>query len=247
MTPVTRHGTRDGLPEWLHSVAHTLASDPHGINPVLNRRSAAGTATRAAAVLVLFGGSDHPEPLAVGGLPMDADVLLTQRASTMRQHSGQVAFPGGASDPGDDGPIGTALREAQEETGLEPSGVQPFAVLPEIFIPPSGFDVTPVIAYWETPSPVGVVDPAEAERVVRVSLHSLLDPANRFQVRHRAGYQGPAFDVDGMLVWGFTAGILAALFAVSGWEIAWDHHDVRDLETVLAELDEGLDDKALHR
>lgn len=227
-------------PEWLRAIARTLPADPHRVNPVLNRRSPNGVPGRPAAVLVLFGGSMEPDPIARGGLPADADVLLTQRASTMRQHSGQVAFPGGASDPGDDGPIATALREAREETGLDPSGVYPLAVLPEIFIPPSGFDVTPVVAYWKSPSPIGVVDPAEAERVVRVPVRELLDPDNRFQVRHSAGYQGPAFQVDGMLVWGFTGGILAGLLAVSGWEIEWDHHDVRDLEVTLAELDAGV-------
>ena len=128
----------------------------------------------------------------------------------------------------------TALREAQEETGLDPAGVEPLAVLLGIFVPPSKFDVTPVVAYWRTPSPVGVVDTAEAERVVRVPLRTLLEPANRFVVRHPLGYQGPAFAVDGMVVWGFTGGILAGLIEVSGWELPWDHDDVRDLESTLA-------------
>ena len=233
------------VPPWLRRVVHRTPADPHRINPVLDRRAPRGATTREAAVLVLFGGPAAADPLMSGGLPADADILLTQRASTMRQHSGQVAFPGGASDPGDEGPIATALREAQEETGLDPSGVRPLAVLEEIFIPPSGFDVTPVLAYWETPSAVGVVDPAEAERVARVPVHTLIDPRNRFQVRHPAGYQGPAFAADGMLVWGFTAGILAALFAVSGWEQEWDRRDIRDLDTVLAELDNDLDDDHL--
>ncbi|EEN84161.1 hydrolase, NUDIX family, partial [Rhodococcus erythropolis SK121] len=182
-----------------------------------------------------------------GGLPEGADVLLTQRASTMRQHSGQVAFPGGAADPGDDGPVGTALREAQEETGLDPSGVQPLTVLPEIFIPPSGFDVTPVLGYWEQPTTVGIQDEGEVGRVARVPLRTLLDPDNRFQVRHPLGYQGPAFRADGMLVWGFTAGILAALFTVSGWEIPWNYEDVRDLDTALSEFGEGVEDSAVPR
>ena len=117
------------VPEWLRAVASTQPTDPHRINPVLERRAPRGTVTRPAAVLVLFGGPREADPLAVGGLPEGADVLLTQRASTMRQHSGQVAFPGGAADPGDDGPIGTALREAQEETGLDPSGVQPLTAI----------------------------------------------------------------------------------------------------------------------
>ncbi|WP_213574423.1 CoA pyrophosphatase [Rhodococcus sp. USK13] len=233
------------VPTWLREVVRRTPADPHRINPVLNRRAPSGAATREAAVLVLFGGPAEADPLMSGGLPAGADVLLTQRAATMRQHSGQVAFPGGASDPGDDGPIATALREAQEETGLDPAGVQPLAVLEQIFVPPSGFEVTPVLAYWEKPSAVGVVDPAEAARVARVPLHTLIDPRNRFQVRHPAGYQGPAFSADGMLVWGFTAGILAALFAISGWEQEWDRRDIRDLDTVLAEMENDIDDDHL--
>lgn len=235
------------VPEWLRAVSSTKLVDPHRINPVLERRPPRGTKTRPAAVLVLFGGPREADPLSLGGMPEAADVLLTQRASTMRQHRGQVAFPGGAADPGDDGPVGTALREAQEETGLDPSGVLPLAVLPEIFIPPSGFDVTPVLAYWENPTTVSIQDSGEVGRVARVPLRTLLDPDNRFQVRHVAGYQGPAFVVDGMLIWGFTAGVLAGLFEVSGWEIPWDHHDVRDLDTVLAGLGEDIEDTAVPR
>ena len=151
----------------------------------------------------------------------------------MRQHRGQVAFPGGGADPEDGSPVATALREAEEETGLDPAGVEPIAIWPGIYVPPSRFDVTPVVAYWRSPSPVSVVDPAEAERVVRVPVRTLIDPGNRFVVRHPLGYRGPAFMVDGMLVWGFTGGILAGLLAISGWETEWDHHDVRDLETAL--------------
>ncbi|MBF6238269.1 putative NUDIX hydrolase [Nocardia otitidiscaviarum] len=233
----------DGVPQWLRGVVEHDPADPTGINPVLRRtvmrkavRKVAGAAgmTRDAAVLVLFGGQPDPDPNAPGGLPEDANVLLTQRAATLRQHSGQVAFPGGAVDPGDEGPIFTALREAEEETGLDPGGVQPLSVLPKIFVPPSGFDVTPVVGYWRTPGEVGVVSAAEATRVARVPLSELLDPANRFVVRHPLGYMGPAFAVDGMLVWGFTAGVLAGLLAVSGWEKEWDHHDVRDLQASLA-------------
>ncbi|MCX4093641.1 NUDIX hydrolase [Nocardia sp. alder85J] len=228
------------MPVWLRAVAQHPPADPTGVNQVLTRRStlheyaAMASRVRQAAVLVLFGGGPADDAAAPGGLPADADVLLTQRAATLRQHSGQVAFPGGGVEAGDDGPIATALREAQEETGLEPAGVQPLAVLPKIFVPVSGFDVTPVVAYWRTPGRVGVVSVAEATRVVRVPLAHLLDPANRFVVRHPRGYMGPAFAVDGMLVWGFTAGVLAGLLAVSGWEREWDHHDVRDLQASLA-------------
>lgn len=233
----------DDVPAWLRGVAEHEPADPTGVNPVLRRtvmraavRKVANATgrTRDAAVLVLFGGAPEGDPSAPGGLPGDANVLLTQRAATLRQHSGQVAFPGGAVDPGDEGPIFTALREAQEETGLDPTGVQPLSVLPKIFVPPSGFDVTPVIGYWRTPGEVGVVSEDEATRVARVPLADLIDPANRFVVRHPLGYMGPAFAVDGMLVWGFTAGVLAGLLAVSGWEKEWDYHDVRDLQASLA-------------
>ncbi|WP_084520284.1 NUDIX hydrolase [Nocardia mexicana] len=229
----------DGIPAWLHGVVERKPADPTGVNPVLNRTTAqrlvsAALRPRLASVLVLFGGAAESDPDAPGGLPSDADVLLTQRAATLRQHRGQVAFPGGGVEPGDDGPIGTALREAREETGLDPVGVEPIAVLPKIFVPPSRFDVTPVVAYWRTPGEVGVVSETEAARVVRVPIADLIDPANRFVVRHPMGYMGPAFAVDGMLVWGFTAGVLAGLLAVSGWEREWDHHDVRDLQASLA-------------
>nr|WP_245663924.1 CoA pyrophosphatase [Nocardia arthritidis] len=225
-----------GIPDWLTRSAEpaTENADTLTRERVLRRALTLTSKPRQAAVLVLFGGSPEPDPAAPGGLPADAEVLLTQRASTMRQHRGQVAFPGGAVDLGDAGPIDTALREACEETGLDRSGVEPFAVLPKLFVPPSRFDVTPVVAYWRTPGAVGVVDQSETERVVRVPLAQLLDPANRFLVRSPMGYQSPAFQVDGMLVWGLTGGILAGISRACGWDRAWDHGDVRDLETALA-------------
>jgi len=121
------------------------------------------------------------------------------------------------------------VREAEEETGLDPSGVVVFGLLPALYLPPSGFVVTPVIGWWREPSPVGVVDPGEVERVVRVPLAELLDPANRYSVQHPSGFVGPAFGVRGLVVWGFTAGLLARLFALVGWERPWDADDVRDL------------------
>ncbi|MFW0793618.1 CoA pyrophosphatase [Gordonia sp. CPCC 205515] len=196
-----------------------------------------GRNRRDAAVLVLVSGSweaadDHP-----GGLPADAEILLTERAPTLRQHSGQVAFPGGKMDPGDDYPVGTALREAHEETGLIADGVDVLANLPSFPVPVSGFDVTPVLAHWSRPGPVRVVDVGETARVARVNLRTLLAAESRFQVQRNVlgarAYRGPAFMVDGLLVWGFTGGLIAAISEVSGWDVPWDHHDVRPLDEAI--------------
>ncbi|TVT51665.1 CoA pyrophosphatase [Amycolatopsis rhizosphaerae] len=178
--------------------------------------------TRSAAVLILMG-EGHRGP----------DVLLLRRAETLGSHAGQVAFPGGGADDGDGGPVGTALREAEEETGVDPSGVRPVAVLPELFVPVSRFSVTPVLAHWQNPSPVHAVDPAETAAVARVAVHDLADPGNRFLVRRSPGYQGPAFAVDGLFIWGFTAGLLSVLLSLGGWEREWDRGDVRELEDAL--------------
>jgi 8-oxo-dGTP pyrophosphatase MutT (NUDIX family) len=170
---------------------------------------------REAAVLVLFGdGVSGP------------DVLLLQRSDDLRHHAGQPAFPGGRIDPTDDGPIAAALREAVEETGLDPGGVDVLATLPELWLPPSASLVTPVIAWWREPSEVGPVDPIEVAAVSRVALSDLADPANRVMVKHRLGYASPGFKVAGMLVWGFTAGILDRLLRLGGWEQEWDREVV---------------------
>ncbi len=203
------------LPDWLLPVAEGAAAIR---GDQLSRFLPPPEGGRQSAVLVLFGeGAEGP------------DLLLIQRSSTMNSHAGQPAFPGGAVDDTDADVVAAALREAEEETGLDPSGVEVFATLPELFLPPSGFVVTPVLGWWREPSPVGVVDPGEVERVVRVPLSELLDPANRYSVRHPSGYVGPAFDVRGLVVWGFTSGLLSRLFALVGWEQPWREDDVRDL------------------
>lgn len=170
-----------------------------------------GSGGRPAAVLILFGAG-------AGG----PDVLLIQRAAQLRKHPGQPAFPGGAIDPADGGAIPAALREAAEETGVDPAGVRVLTALPELYIGRSDFRVTPVLAWWHAPVPVRPGDPAEIAAVIRVPVAELADPANRLTLTAPGGYLGPAFRVSGLLVWGFTALVLDRLLALGGWEQPWD-------------------------
>jgi 8-oxo-dGTP pyrophosphatase MutT (NUDIX family) len=202
-------GEVDGYPDWfapvLDVIARVGAHDLTAFTPPVDVRP------RGSAVLILFGAG-----------PQGPDVLLTERAATLRAHAGQVAFPGGAVDPQDGGPQAAALREAREETGLDPDGVRVAGCLPDLYLSVSDFLVTPVVAWWRVPSPVAPADPAEVARVVRVPVAELVDPANRFRVSHPSGYVGPGFEAGGLFVWGFTAGLLDRLLHFAGWERPWD-------------------------
>lgn len=202
-----------------------------------NAAAAMTGARRDAAVLVLFSG---PAVGAPGTLPDDADLLVTVRASTLRHHAGQAAFPGGAADPDDDGPIHTALREATEETGIDATRLHPLATLERMFIPPSGFHVVPVLSYSPDPGPVAVVDSSETALVARVPVRAFVNPENRIMVYRRENTRrsaGPAFLLNEMLVWGFTGQIIAAMLDVAGWAKPWDTDNVRELNDAMALLD----------
>ncbi|MDN3246910.1 MULTISPECIES: CoA pyrophosphatase [unclassified Streptomyces] len=218
----TQGDTRDamlsteGLPDWLDPVVRAAGTvRPTQLSRFLPPADGAG---RQSAVLILFGEGE-------GG--RGPELLLMERAGTLRSHAGQPAFPGGALDPEDgdpqgEGPLRAALREAEEETGLDPAGVQLFGALPKLYIPVSEFVVTPVLAWWREPTPVGVVDPNETARVFTVPVADLADPANRVTTVHPSGHKGPAFLVESALVWGFTAGIIDRLLHFAGWERPWD-------------------------
>ena len=209
------------VPDWLAELVRVL---PEVRGEQLSRFLPPPTGGRHSAVLVLFGEGPH-----------GPDVLLIERARTMRAHAGQPAFPGGALDPEDgdpeaDGPVRAALREATEEVGLDASTVDVLGQLPALFLPPSGFVVHPVVAHWRAPHPVDVVDAAEVAAVARVPVADLVDPANRLLIRHPSGWIGPAFEVADLLVWGFTAGLLDRLLALGGWERPWDTSRTRTLD-----------------
>ena len=206
----------DGLPPFLVRLLEGAVDLPlrHALPP-------APATARRSAVLILFGEG-----------PDGHDVLLIEKSAHLRSHAGQPAFPGGGVDPSDDFPVGTALREAEEEAGVDPAGVRVLATLPELFLPPSNRLVVPVVAWWEDPAGVSVGDPDEVARVARVPLADLADPANRFRVRHSSGYIGPAFGVAGMVVWGFTAALLDALLTAAGLARSWDTRDIRPVPPV---------------
>lgn len=168
---------------------------------------------RQSAVLMLFAPDDRGEV-----------VVLTERAADMRSHPGQVSFPGGRFEDGDGGPVGAALREAAEEVGLEPEGVDVVATLPSLYLRPSENAVTPVLAYWPRPHPLTEVDPAEVARVDLIAVDDLLDPRHRFMAVHPRipDVRMPGFDVDGLFIWGFTAMLLSTLFDLGGLTRAWD-------------------------
>jgi hypothetical protein len=147
----------------------------------------------------------------------------------LRNHAGQPAFPGGAIDLADGGPVQAALRETAEETGVDPAGVRILAVMPDLYIPRSGFRVTPVIGWWQSPGPVAPGDPAEIAAVIRVPIADLTEPANRLMIKYPAGQPGYAFRVAGMMVWGFTALLLDRILAIGGWERPWDSTTVTAL------------------
>jgi len=202
-----------GVPEWLSKLASRA-----GDLTVPARMQAPPSGGRASAVLLLFGETDG-----------EADLLIVQRSPYLRRHAGQPAFPGGATEPSDGGPVGAALREAAEEVGVDSAGVEVLAVLPELFIPRSGFRVTPVLAWWREPSPLVAASDGEIVSAVRARLADLADPANRLIVRLPSGTGGAAFRVHGMLVWGFTAALVDRLIALGGWERPWDAGREEDL------------------
>ena len=176
---------------------------------------------RRSAVLVLFAAGPQG--------PDDPVLLFIQRSASLRLHAGQPGFPGGVIEATDSGPVGAALREAAEEVGVDPRGIDVLSTLPELFIPPTGFRVAPVLAWWRQPRAVAAVDPGEVAAVERISVTELADPANRVTVWRPGRLIGPGFQVKGLLIWGFTAALVDRLLALGGWEVPWDRGVVREI------------------
>ena len=212
MTAGERLAPAAPVPAWLRELA--AAAKTMETPPMIAPPERGG---KPSAVLILF--ADGP-----GG----PDLLLIQRSQGLRLHAGQPAFPGGAIDAGEE-PVAAALREAAEEVGVDPDGVEVVGTLPEVYIVRTGFRVVPVLGWWRQPSAVAPVDAGEVAAVERVGLAELADPAVRLMVRVPDGRTTPAFRVRGMLIWGFTAVLVDRLLALAGWEKPWDTARVMDL------------------
>ncbi|WP_114638980.1 CoA pyrophosphatase [Polynucleobacter necessarius] len=186
-------------PEWEPEITdenrHVMAAD------IIARRQAAGKVTKAAVLIPLL--------LREEGL----SVLLTQRTNHLRDHAGQISFPGGRMDPEDHSPDETALRESEEEIGLNRNNVEIIGYLPQ-YLTVSGYSVTPVVGLVQ-PQAEYVLDEFEVADVFEVPLDFLLDPANH-QVRLWQSEQGGrrfySTPYENRFIWGATAGMLRNLY-----------------------------------
>ncbi|MCJ8509500.1 CoA pyrophosphatase [Rhizobium lemnae] len=181
-----------------------LASAEHGdhiLNPAIIAEVSARKLKDAAVLIPVVDDADG------------AKIIFTKRTATLRKHSGQIAFPGGAVDPEDGSVERAAVREAEEEIGLDPRFVQPVGRLPDYFAA-TGFRITPVLSVVERGFQLQL-NPTEVEHVFEVPLSFLMDPANHqrdsrdFNGTTHYFYRMPYGEWN---IWGITAGILRTLY-----------------------------------
>jgi 8-oxo-dGTP pyrophosphatase MutT (NUDIX family) len=205
----------DAAVERLRALPEPLPEGRPELMPVftdgrLRPRLAPSPTARPAAVLVLL------FPDAAG----EARLVLTERRSYDGHHSGEVSFPGGKAEPGDADPAATAIREAEEEIGLDAAavGLAIAGALGEVFIPVSDFRIAPIVA-TALRAPDLVPNPAEVARILTPPIDAFLPDAEVEIVERRIGdwplrYGG--YRIDGLHVWGATARILGQLGAILG-------------------------------
>lgn len=143
-------------------------------------------------------------------------VLLTRRTDALAKHPGQVAFPGGRVDPGDQDQVDAALREAEEEVGLHRTRVEVLGKL-DPYLTITGFEVLPVVGFVSDPPPEFVPEPGEVAAVFEVPLSFLLDSSNHKKVRRRVNGLDRAYyemPYGSHYIWGATAGMIVNLSEV---------------------------------
>jgi len=155
--------------------------------------------------------------------PEGARLVYTVRRDHLQDHAGQISFPGGSMDPADGSLLETALREAEEEIDLSPDLVEVIGELEEMYIPPSGFRVSPFVGLL-SPGAELVLHPDEVEAIFTVPLDELVSPRTLQRVLwtyEGREYEVPVFAVEGpprRNIWGATAAMTAALLARLGWQ-----------------------------
>lgn len=165
---------------------------------------------RHAAVLLLFSERDDPE------------ITFIRRADGLRTHAGQIAFPGGRIDPGEDA-VTAALRETTEEVGLDEQHVEVVGALPSVWVSASNYDVTGVLGIWPG-GKLEAVDKRETADVLQYPVSTLASVETRRTAMHPSGYRGPAFVLPNTFIWGLTAYLLDWALRLGGWEQQWDHN-----------------------
>lgn len=150
-----------------------------------------------------------------------ARVVYTLRKDDLQDHAGQVSFPGGSPESGDESLLATALREAEEEIDLRPDMVEVIGELEEMYIPPSGFLVRPFVGLLPHEAEL-ILDPEEVEAIFSVSLDELMSPASFKKVVWEYDgrpHEAPVFAVKGHEIWGATAAITGVLLSRLGWKV----------------------------
>ena len=144
------------------------------------------------------------------------NVCLIRRPSTMKNHAGQIAFPGGRKEKEDADMVQTALREAQEEIGIEAHTVEVLGRLSTVYVQISDFLITPVVG-WLNEFPDTMIDSSEVDEIIFISLGELADSVNRCEreMETRTGrIKVPGYEINGCFIWGATAMMLAELVDV---------------------------------
>jgi 8-oxo-dGTP pyrophosphatase MutT (NUDIX family) len=215
LSPIVAPPVHPSLADFLRRAGERLAARPpdalyqestpshgdHRFSPELLNEMP-GLPAKPAAVLI-----------AIIDRPAGPTVLLTERSSALRSHSGQIAFPGGRIDPGDRGPLEAALREAHEEVGLSPRLVQPIGYL-DVYLTGSGYLIAPVVALADA-GMVLHLNPDEVSTVFECPLDFLMDPANHVaESRQWRGIMRHYYSMpwQGRYIWGVTAGIIHTLY-----------------------------------
>ncbi|HQA30956.1 MAG TPA: CoA pyrophosphatase [Propioniciclava tarda] len=200
---------------------------PSAMEALMIGRGASGTMRRASVLALLWQDASCPTPASstesTSGLepPGGLRVVLIEKSTHLRNHAGQVAFPGGRIEP-EESPVQAALREASEEVGIEASGVEVLGELPPASVMASGFDVHTIVAWWTRPVALRPVDVGEVAAVHQVAVADLLDPANRATWVLGQTHSGPVFCVGDLFIWGLTGHLLSGLFELAGWTRPWD-------------------------